>query len=331
MAVSIILCIVMSALYLVRPPNVDPITIWPFWFWALPGIFIGLLGVRRRTLRQALLALGLWAVAVGSIAEEPRMMLRLIWHRTPVLSNHDGDEQTLRVVSLNCAGGQLPAAAEALAQDPDIVLLQETPSQLELTELVADRPGWKALAAFDGAILVRGVLEPVALGLQQKRFFCYAFATPSRLGSNARVAVISTRLTLPSLRLGPWRPATWRGAARARAIRAKDMAQLAEKGHDASSQMPTIVGGDFNAPAGDSLFRVLKPHLRDAFAEGGSGWPNTIINDTPWSRIDQIWISDHFAVRSGHVLPTEHSDHRMVVIDLILQPSGARPHRKAAE
>ena len=83
--------------------------------------------------------------------------------------------------------------------------------------------------------------------------------------------------------------------------------------------------------SGARLFRILKPHLRDAFAEGGSGWPNTIINDTPWSRIDQIWISHHFAVRSGQVLRTEYSDHRMVVIDLVLRPSADSPHMKAAE
>ena len=53
-----------------------------------------------------------------------------------------------------------------------------------------------------------------------------------------------------------------------------------------------ILGGDFNAPQGDAAFRPLAPRLRDAFRDGGQGWGNTITNDTPFLRIDQVWVSD---------------------------------------
>lgn len=83
---------------------------------------------------------------------------------------------------------------------------------------------------------------------------------------------------------------------------------------------PLIVGGDFNTPPGDSLFRKLRPRLRDSFPEGGIGLGNTIINDIPLSRIDQLWVSRHFRIHSVLVRRTEHSDHRLVICDVSLAP-----------
>ena len=53
---------------------------------------------------------------------------------------------------------------------------------------------------------------------------------------------------------------------------------------------------------------------------GGRGWCNTIVNEIPFARIDQIWVSDDFQVHSLRVVKTMHSDHRMVICDLIVRP-----------
>ncbi|MBI4474447.1 MAG: hypothetical protein HY646_17385 [Acidobacteria bacterium] len=77
-----------------------------------------------------------------------------------------------------------------------------------------------------------------------------------------------------------------------------------------------MVGGDFNAAAGDASDRDLQPDLHDAFAEAGRGWGNTLLNDLPVVRIDQIWVSRHFRAVNVRAYRTRYSDHRAVVCDL---------------
>ncbi len=81
-----------------------------------------------------------------------------------------------------------------------------------------------------------------------------------------------------------------------------------------------IIGGDFNAPQGDAVFRLLGPRLHDTFPEGGRGWGNTITNGFPFLRIDQVWASG--SIRADRVIArrTRHSDHRIVVCDLVIAP-----------
>ena len=83
--------------------------------------------------------------------------------------------------------------------------------------------------------------------------------------------------------------------------------------------MPLIVGGDFNLAGNDALLRRLKPRLHDTFLVAGTGLGNTLINEFPFVRIDQIWASDHFQPLQVTVHRTQYSDHRLVVADLILR------------
>ena len=72
-----------------------------------------------------------------------------------------------------------------------------------------------------------------------------------------------------------------------------------------------------NAPAGDAIFRLLQPHLRDTFLDGGLGWGDTIVNDIPLQRIDQVWVSPTFRTAEVVARKTQNSDHRIVVCDLL--------------
>ena len=86
-----------------------------------------------------------------------------------------------------------------------------------------------------------------------------------------------------------------------------------------SGNVPFIIGGDFNAPGGDAVFRLFQPRFHDAFREGGTGWCNTILNEFPVLRIDQIWLSKHFQVVTTLARRTRYSDHRMVICDVVLK------------
>jgi endonuclease/exonuclease/phosphatase (EEP) superfamily protein YafD len=85
------------------------------------------------------------------------------------------------------------------------------------------------------------------------------------------------------------------------------------------SSSPKLIGGDFNLPARDGATRSLKPELRDAYPSSGAGLCNTIINDYPMHRIDQIWVSSEMQPQVMRVFKTKYSDHRMVVCDISLE------------
>jgi len=79
-----------------------------------------------------------------------------------------------------------------------------------------------------------------------------------------------------------------------------------------------IVGGDFNAPPRDDALALLQSRLSDAFLTAGSGWGATGTNEYPLFRVDQVWVSNSLQPVSATAKKTQHSDHRMVVCDLVI-------------
>jgi hypothetical protein len=316
--VSVATCVFLVALYTLRPPGWDPITIWPFVFWAWPGVVFGLASLSRAAKRRSLLVAAVWVIALLAIPEEPRALLRSV--------GHSGEEawraaraegRALRVASLNCGAGSVGAARELLAHDPDIVLLQERPGMHELEDVFEEASGWQGTGTLDTAVFVRGELEALPPVPRQQLIICLARVQPSCLDPPQELIVASIHLFLPATRADIWRPSTWREAEQTRAVRAGQMARVAA--HAAAARgRPTIVGGDFNTPGGDGLFRPLRHYLRDAFPEAGVGWPNTMVNDSPVSRIDQVWTSAQLRATTLRAVRTRNSDHRMLVCDLVL-------------
>jgi vancomycin resistance protein VanJ len=78
-----------------------------------------------------------------------------------------------------------------------------------------------------------------------------------------------------------------------------------------------VFGGDLNVPAGDgALTPLANLGFSDAWPKAGLGWGNTIANDFPIHRIDQLWLRG-LTPRALIAVPTQYSDHRMVVCDLV--------------
>ena len=136
-------------------------------------------------------------------------------------------------------------------------------------------------------------------------------------------------LTMASLRLRPgssdirlWAPECWRSHAVARDIHRKQLRRFLEA---AESSGLELVAGDFNAPQGDPVYALLPANLRDAFAHGGVGLGNTILNDLPVLRIDQIRADPAFPVLQSFAVKSRVSDHRLVVTDLLYPRRPTRP------
>jgi endonuclease/exonuclease/phosphatase family metal-dependent hydrolase len=88
--------------------------------------------------------------------------------------------------------------------------------------------------------------------------------------------------------------------------------------HIGDASTPTLLFGDLNAPPDAPEIKPLLERLHDAWpASAGQGL--TYPADAPQKRIDYVLVSTHFRVRSATVPVTLASDHRPVVVDLVLR------------
>ena len=213
---------------------------------------------------------------------------------------------TWRIVSLNCAGGDPKAAEEVRVWKPDVVLLQEIPSPESVRALAEKLYGSRdaCVMGLDTAVLSRN-LTAVPLPRELQR---YAVVAQTPQGT-----IASVRLTPSILRVDFWSPECWKAHTENRQARRAELRAVVE-------QLPRsgalLVGGDLNAPAGDGVFSELSAlKMQDAWPLAGLGWGNTIANDLPIHRIDQLWLREH-APRALIAVKTQNSDHRMLICDL---------------
>ena len=310
LAVSASLCLGLAVCYVLQPDGCVALTIWPPWLWLLPGLLLTWTAWSRDGKRRVAAVSILWLAFLLAFAEEPRSLTRF-----PAAERGGGG---LRVVSLNCAGGSVEAAAEVAAVAPDLVLLQEAPTASQVRKLGAQLFGAEAgtVCGLDTAILARGTLLPSPLPRGTSHFI----AAHVRLAGMGEVEVVSLRLIPPVVRFDLWSPGCWEDYAHNRQVRREQLREVAEYLATIPPSAPVLLGGDFNAPAGDAIFRLLRPRLHDTFAEGGAGWGNTALNDLPVSRIDQLWVSRQFRTLSLRARHTKNSDHRMVVGEFDASP-----------
>jgi vancomycin resistance protein VanJ len=303
----------LAVAYLVRPDAAALVTLFPAWGWGLAGL-LALLPVRRLYHRSAVwAAAAAWLLFIPLFAEEPASLIRGLAQARYLLPVPAKPPGLVRVVSLNCAGGDPAAAQEVIAYHPDIVLLQESPRAADVEAVARALFGASgtAIVGWDTAIVARA---PLAL-TQPARASSYWVEARARLPDGREAELVSLRYVPPVLSLAFWSPESWREQAENRQARRRQAEQLRAR-MAALPDIPLIVGGDFNAPADDAVCRLLKPRLRDTFREAGCGWGSTGTNDYPLVRVDQVWASRPFRAVGVVARKTAHSDHRLVVCDL---------------
>lgn len=279
------------------------LSVWPAWIYVAVGL---LLSVFARKYRAVLCVLWLGFAAV--FVDETWSPIRLLKPAT---------QGSIRVVSLNCAGGTLAAAEEAARLKPDILLLQESPSKDDLTDLARRLYGdqGQVISGPDASIVARGPLQPFAPPVSTGDFVAGEWLSPSGI----KLKVVSLRLLPPVMRIDLFSPDAWREFASNRADRRSETTEIARKlkrmGVDAD-----LIGGDFNTPPDPQVQKPLLDSRADSFAEAGVGYGATCVNPFPCLvRIDQIWHSSKLVARSARVVKTTNSDHRMLVTEFDFQ------------
>lgn len=291
------------------------ITIAPPWIWLIPGVLLAGLGWRGFRRRYVAAVLLLWLAYLLVFSEEPRSLVSGRRQPSPQWLAARARGAALRVVSLNCASVGRKATSEIAPLGPDLVMLQESPSRSDTEAIAAEFFGEAGGVAWDvdTVIIARGRVEQRAVPESLRGYVTHASV---QLESGLTLDVINLRLAPSFVSLDLWSPKVWRRQTDCRRRRCAQGQALADMIAAVRADTPLIVGGDFNAPAGEPLYDLLRPRLRDSFADGGVGWCNTITNEFPVLRIDQIWTSEHLRCDALVARRTQESDHRMVVCDL---------------
>lgn len=302
--------------YISRADSLAAITVFPVWCWVIPGALLTGLGWKGAGRYGAAVALA-WLVILIAFADQPARLAR--WHGSSLESEPAlGAALALRVVSLNCNGGERRAVTELAELHPDLVLLQESPSRPWLEDLARQWYGEQGAVVWsaDASIIARGRLTPLPL---PRAATAYAVRARLELDSGQELEIVSLRLEPGLVRADLWAPDCWREQTENRRKRRKQLEAILAPLAASSRKAPLILGGDFNAPPGDAVFRLLSPLARDAFVEAGRGWGNTIVNQFPVLRIDQIWIGGKLRATDAYAVATQHSDLRAVVCDLLFK------------
>lgn len=303
---STALLLFVAACYWGRFDACTVVTLFPPWFWVLPGAFLAWLGSSRdRWLPSAVLLVG-WTAFLAAFADTPSSLIRAALPQP--------ERGAIRVITLNCAS-EAAAAREVQSFAPDIVLFQESPSSDVLSKFATELFGSSVnlVRGPDASILARGKVTPVEVPTESRGSFVHARV----LVDGRLINVLSLRLYPCPVRLDLWSPACWRSYQSNRATRRRQLARIAAYLATLPADEPLVVGGDFNCPPGDPVLRLLQPRLTDAFRTAGRGWGATIIEFCGWPliRIDQIWTSAELHATNVFARRAAGSDHHMVVAD----------------
>lgn len=294
---------------LVRPDSLAALILVPPWFWVLCGVpsIVWAARVRHRFWLVGLVVV--WAGFAVGFVEEATSLTRS-W--TQSFRSKPPAAKTIRIVSLNCANTVRCVEDLQMARS-DIALLQEIPGPEELQQITRTLFGEEGvlLAGDDTAILSRGRIE--ALNRASHGSLVSGIVT---LPSHRPQHCISVRRTPPVFRLDGWSKSFWTEHQTRRETHRQEAIEIKAALNDLDSIMPRIVGGDLNAPPLDPTLEILKPTVRDAFLFSGVGLGGTGTNDFPLFRVDQTWVG--VSPQLVFVQKTKHSDHRMVVCDLLV-------------
>jgi hypothetical protein len=256
----------------------------------------------------------LWTTYAVVFVEEAQSLVRSRSRPTAEWKSARAGGRGIRIVSLNCFAANWRAAEEVAKWEPDIVLLQESPSREHLGHLSQELYGTDGTFLWGGdtSVLAHGQFEPG--DVDPSSHLVHAKVT---LPNGLKVNIVSVRLSPPVFRLDFWMPGFWNDHRNKRIKHRQQILDVVQRIEAITT--PLIVGGDFNATPADASLVPLQSQLSDTFRTAGHGWGNTGTNGWPLFRVDQIWASQHFLADSVTAQKTIHSDHRMVVCDLILK------------
>lgn len=326
-AVSLVLVslgfhLVTVALYARQPDRFAAFTLFPIWIWGGIGLAIASSAFILFRAPLSLFTTAAWALTILFVADETRSLGRLgTTPLQPGTPGRYGGREVIRVATINCAGSAEDFGDTIIAYQPDILFIQEMPHPYLLRHLnerlFKGRGDYRYAPRTRCGMVVRGEIEqhiPNPLYRSQH--------IRMRLPNGRRIELVNLHLQAASTDLRLWSRDCWRTHQQNRKLRRGELAmalQLLEASNQKPRNPAILIAGDFNAPAGERVYRMLDDDYLDTFSAAGTGWGNTFHRRFPILRLDHIYASRSFIPVRSRVVTVQQSDHRMVVSDLILQ------------
>lgn len=320
---SLVLHFITVVAYARQPDLLAAFTVLPIWVWGSIGILCSSFAFYFLRAPLSLVITGVWVFTVLLGADEAKVIAN-IGAEAPekgIAVPVDG-KRPIRVLTLNVAQFRYGDPTEDIAAwEPDIVLLQEV--RTNQVKAIADRL-YQGSGDFRGYAL-NGVASRWKITREVRnpnpkfRFFNHNVTVESP--EHGAIEVANLHLSEAATNMSLWKPSCWRDHRNNRRQRQVETAvalRILEDTCAFPGAQPIILGGDFNAPATDPIQRQLHRDFDDAFTVAGTGWGNTYQRRIPVLRIDQIHTTRHFTPVRCRAVTTRHSDHRMVVADLLL-------------
>jgi endonuclease/exonuclease/phosphatase family metal-dependent hydrolase len=314
--------LVVVALYTRLPDSFAAFTLLPIWFWGSVGLSLGCLAFFLRA-PLALFSVTAWSLTILILADEARPLGRL-GRETPhpgIPRRYEG-RNVIRAATINWAVSPADFSEAIRAYQPDIIFIQEMPHPYRLRELNRDLFGGRGDYRYDTdrrcGIVVRGEIErQIPNPFRDLR----SQQVTARLPGGRRVELVNVHLKAADEDLALWKQECWRSHRLNRRLRRDELSNaLGILGSsNPRGERPALVAGDFNAPAGDSIYRIMEENFIDTFGAVGTGWGNTYHRRLPVFRLDHIFASRAFRPVRSRVVSIPESDHRMLISDLILQ------------
>jgi vancomycin resistance protein VanJ len=295
-------------------------TIFPIWIWAIGGCCLAFLSRAFRRTGLVIAVSVIWIITAVVMADETTGLRRIA--QAELAEEHPPlfhGKTVYRIATINCSKRNAAAMREVARFHPDIVLLQEVPILSDIKALTQEMFGMQGqfLTNNHCAVIAKGTLQRVRSSIAPAPPYEQVVLT---LDDGRQVELFSAHLAQAVTRWDLWNPECWRAHRENRQQRRSQLIHILNQ-HAAVSitpRRPCIIGGDFNAPAADITFDHLRRSFRDTFRTAGRGWGNTFHNRFPALRIDQIWATPEIIPLNARVVGTENSDHRMLVVDFIL-------------
>lgn len=323
---ALLMHVLIFCCYARRWDKAAALTVFPFWAWALLGM--GMAGFAwlftRRRLAMGIAVLWLVTMVVYSDETVPLLRSASTMPQPGRAAPAPDGKPVLRIATLNCKAGHFNPRSpfDVIPWDPDIVLLQESSSSQVLREiaqqLYGGDPAGHFAGGFECGLITRGRILKMVSGN-----FAHSLLATIQLGKDSAgqdivVEVACVHLQGAETDIKPTRETLSKHALN-RLKRRAELQEVLTIQTLISGQRPSVIAGDFNAPQGDAIFRLLSSAgFTDAFAAAGAGWPDTFPNSAPMLRIDQQWSNRRLKPLRGRTVRSTHSDHRMVVCDYTL-------------
>lgn len=317
--ISLFLHLFTIGCYSTQPDTFAAFTVMPIWLWGGIGLVLSTAAFFFMRAPLSLVLSGIWALTL-LIGSDEAQALGHIGKSAPQPGPAAPfkSRKVIRILTINTGNFYFgDPTNDIIAWDPDIVLLQQT-NPAYTARIAAKLYQGKGEFRTD---MFNGVITRWKIRREDKNRVIRSQQMEIVTPEGTALQVVNVHLATAATDMRLWKLSAWKNHSRNRQLRRQEMTVALQILGQTTNfpAVPTILAGDFNAPATDVVHRQLSRDFIDAFSESGTGWGNTFHRRFPILRIDHIYSTRHLVPVRCRAVETRYSDHRFVVADYLLR------------